>query len=869
MKIHAKRILDAAASGEPIPTPKSIAPFCGRHWVTVYEYLESDPVPAWLYAGIEKWHAENGPIKPKAVDALFSSYMSQAYNRIVKCSIPKTKFIAKKGRPKRYDPNDDDDGPRGGGIPKTKEDEKGDGDSGTGGSEGLGGADARPGKGSIAACRNELQRGKPSGHGGSGGVDPAARDQATSPVGGSSEEGNSERSKLNGSGGEDKCQEKHQSDGKMQRTYGSPSDTSSGETISALSSQSLHQSGLKNLTSSSPISPSRSQMEPQSVSTGCQSTSIRSAIQTSQKTQIQNLNSSIGSAVESLTGSETNSKPANEQDACAIFRRLARSKPEPRRELARLYADCAAAPWAADPDTGEYPTPAAMQKRLQRATGVKIRDRKLNLSTQRRNSAIIEIIGPPFAQHRRDSHDKGAGAYSLGARSNILNGLLKVPEIVSALENHPDVLGKLPSLPTIERLLADRYGPASRNDFRDHLERTIGFRAAYPGQVLLVDATGHPVRYETGDVRGKTKQWIFVCADVASAHVWASEFVTDSESAGWKPSGGITQIAQCDVMLGFLRSLGFYPEWLINDAISTLTEGLRDLHTKNHPAEKLSCGVLCWLGGGVKPYVRMAGRPQGGAHVEAAVRGVKSQLIELSSTAAIRKEFAGLGLKKVTDFRNRLEFTSRLHEAVAKLNDSTLTRRGCSLTRAEIFNLESARQHRANSRHVSNSLFECVDPQTGEVRDDGVPGWWRIAAASRVSQVTGGRVSARVNGQAWAADLVAPEKGFEFKPEGKTALIIPPGCVADSDPETFQVVLIDTDGRGVSYQTCTAQSAKVDEYFQDMRKPLIGSYKALPWTKQDEVNHQRNAAAKVWRRDVSALKQGTTDEPIVDERIED
>ena len=497
-----------------------------------------------------------------------------------------------------------------------------------------------------------------------------------------------------------------------------------------------------------------------------------------------------------------------------------------------------------------------IQKWLRRKTGVVLR--KCETKSDRINAAIRDVLGPAIASHAKDSHDKGAGEYSISQRRNLIRGAMRAPAIIEVIESHPDLRGRdLPSVEKIETLLRARFGPASRENYRDHLERCIGFRAEYAGQVIIVDATGWPVTYRTGEVRGRQKAWLFLAADVASAHLWVSETVATSESEGWRPQDNPG--AQ-DVMLQFARALGFWPEWLINDKISTLTTRLSSIGKGGHPSEYLSLGTLLWFAGGVRPYVRMGGRPTGGAAVESAVRSLKGKLAEISTAKAIQKECDGLGSRAITEYDSRLEFIAAKTQAVAELNARVLSRRGCPLTREQLLQIERGVQARDN-RAQAGDLWDCVDPATGEVMETGVPKWRRIVAAAKPGQIIRGRVSMKLNGKPWTAEVTAPDGGWDFSVEEKDALILPPGARHNDDPESFRLIVIDDERGNPRYQTATAKAIKVDEYWQDLSYPVIGQYKALPWNRADHDADRRDASAKVWRREINPqpLKEGTND----------
>ena len=519
---------------------------------------------------------------------------------------------------------------------------------------------------------------------------------------------------------------------------------------------------------------------------------------------------------------------------------------QPRAE--KFCSTVLAQPFAIDKN-GKSLTRSAIIKRCQRATGINLRKRPRCTAVVRREIAIHEILVGPLAQHRRDAQDKGAGLHSLGSRRAVLEGVLRVPAIQQALKDHPDIR-EIPSRNLIESVMRAELGAVNRAiECKDHLERCLGFRTEYSGQVAVVDATGWPVCFRYGDKREKHKRWIFLNVDVASARVWMAEFSATSESEGWRPKDNPDRQ---DVMLLFLRMMGFFPEWLINDAISTLTDGLRFLKPGQNPSESLSWGMLLWLAGGVRPYVRMGERPTGGAQVERAVRSVKDRLAELGTKRAVMLEAKGAGLQKITGCDNELEFMAQITQAVSELNASKLQRRGCPLTREQLFLNENAQGRRA-ARSIAANLWH-----PGE---NNIPNWRRIIGAAKVGTVNRGRINVRLNGKPWVAELERPGD-LECRPEERTALILPPGARQGDDPESFRIIIIETEGARVQYHPATAKAIKVDEYWQDISKPLIGDFRALPEGAADKFARNRDAAAAEYRSKVAAktvrLKEGTT-----------
>jgi len=537
--------------------------------------------------------------------------------------------------------------------------------------------------------------------------------------------------------------------------------------------------------------------------------------------------------------------PGNWSDARRHYLMLTAIRPEPQAAKRALYTWIAAQSWAVSRD-GKTLSTEAIQKRLARHTGTRLRKRRPELHVQRKHAALIEVLSGPLASHRCDTHDKGAGEYSLGSLRTVLKGVLSNQAIQVALKNHPDILGATPCLSTLEKILRERRGGVDRlKEHRSHdlLERCVGFRAEYAGQVSLVDATGWPVRFRQHDYEKKQKRWLFVHADVASAQVRCANLAATSESEGWRPKDD-----RQDVMLEFLRGMDYFPEWLINDAISTLTVGLRSLHPGVHPSEILSDGVIAWLLGGTTPYVGLGMRPTSHAHAEVAVKCFKEHVVKRGTSRAIAAEMSGAGLTKISDAENELEFLEMLNTALCDLNAGKLHRRGCPKSRQELWDLESAVASRA-LRAQATDLFQPAENGHLKIKN--------LIRATRVGQIVRGRVSVRLADKAWCAEMVVPDGGWQFKAEEKYALILPPGARANDDPEMFRVLVIENDGARVQYHSHTAKSVAVDEYWQDSAAPVVGQFKGLPHNQADEFAKNRDRDKRNYRK---SIRQGTTDE---------
>ena len=490
----------------------------------------------------------------------------------------------------------------------------------------------------------------------------------------------------------------------------------------------------------------------------------------------------------------------------------------------------------------------ALSVRFRRAAGGRLRERPVDLALKERDERIHGLLGAAYSEFRREEHCKGPWLErSVGSRRKILERLLASPRMQAALL---DEAGGIPSLSQVERIVRARQGAVdARVEWKPHLDMTIGFRAEYAGQCFVLDATGFPVRVKNskGGNQKYERRWGHFCFDVASGKGWAYSRPGDSEHAGWDAA-----------LKEFFFSQDFAPEWLNVDQASGLFDGLR--HIGEEKEVKLSEGVLLWLAAGCKPYCHASARPTGGAYVEQNIRAAKDAFNALLVGKAVEKQLAGLGLHPARKFESELAFEAVYREFQAGLNKRTY--RGAA-SREELWRLPSAVTARAK-RALAENLSA---PAPCSTRHAPLFNWQYSIARARVSRLQGARLSARVNGKAQAADLTRESldqlAAAGVRPTEMLALTMPGGMRAGDEPDLVRVVIVEAERYGQpKYHASEARCARVDEYFQDARKPGPGVYHGAFEGAQDVFRRTADAAAASWRKRVTGLKEATNDVPV-------
>jgi hypothetical protein len=442
---------------------------------------------------------------------------------------------------------------------------------------------------------------------------------------------------------------------------------------------------------------------------------------------------------------------------------------------------------------------------------------------QRVDAACDRIAAWIFDSARSEPHSKGAYATRawMFRRDHILGVLDAIGDDIK------DCLGQdeLPSVATIERWLSERYGKADAAlAAAEHYQETIGFRAQWAGQVVLLDATGLPVRVhginQTKDKNGKKAHWLHLAVDLASNHTWTHWNPGRSEYEGWS-----------DALLSILRRLDFAPEWAIIDRIGGVFEALRYLRPGE--ATDLSAGVLAWFAAGVRPYIHASARPTAGAQVERGARGFKQEAARRSLTKRVRESLAGRRNAKGREFANEAAFAEFVSTAEAALNNAKPLQRGNNQrTRAALWaHDESAR--RRDARRLATD-WQARLPE--------------ILGAHKVVSVNSGELTFRQDGRRISARIGT---AVPLRARDSVALVMPSGLLAaDHDPDTMRAIIVEPAPQGgmPRYHAVTAQGRREDWFGQYIDQPIVGSHPvAKPQTVADAEGERRLAAARVAR----------------------
>jgi hypothetical protein len=302
-------------------------------------------------------------------------------------------------------------------------------------------------------------------------------------------------------------------------------------------------------------------------------------------------------------------------------------------------------------------------------------------------------------------------------------------------------------------------------------------------------------------------------------------------------------------------ALGYAPESFNCDQASALFDCLRHIGVEGRVPPR---GILLWLAAGVEPYVHAQARPSGGSHAEAGVKAAKDHLNRLCVKRAVERELAGCGLQRARKFGSELEFGQVFAEFRATANNRVF--RGAQ-TRAEFWALGA-------EQRAARALAENLREITREVDGHPVRRVDEILACARVVPLCGGRLPVRVHGRAVAADLTAGALELLRKREcpaaDLAAVVCQGGLRAGDDPDLVRVVVIQPNERGGQprYHAVEARCAQVDEYFQDLRKPVRGEYRGRVEGTADALARARETAAREHRERVGALREGTTGEVV-------
>lgn len=496
----------------------------------------------------------------------------------------------------------------------------------------------------------------------------------------------------------------------------------------------------------------------------------------------------------------------------------------------------------------------AIRVKLKRLSGqrAQLRRRGKDDYAQERKARILEAVGPALAWLRQNS-TQSKGAYDLrtfGFRRQTLEQILRVPRFMEAA-THPET-GETPTLEYVERVLREAgWNVDARNEPQDFIQRMLGWRPRYAGDVILADWTGLPIKVEgqvfevvnrkTGKKESKYKKFgAHLAVDAATNFTWLDETFGDNEQATWP--------AFLSRLL--FTSLQSAPNFLIMDKVSGVVTSLLNADPENRTGIPCMPEVLAWVAAGVRMIVHTPERANAKGHVEVAAKLVKHrELNALTVRNCLARHMRG-ELATPRKIPSHAEALSVLRKLAGNANTRILTRDGAQIgQRAELWTAADEQARRAE---------RALEP--GAQQD-----WRGVVSRAKCVRVDGRTIRLRFDGVRYAAELQGLDEAGVSRAVRGVAWILPPLPARHLDPEAYQVCLIQEPDQGglPRFHSLTARVSKKDKYGFDEIRPFLGEgYHALPNTQQDEVARTRDLAATAWAAQVKALKQGTTDEPV-------
>lgn len=545
------------------------------------------------------------------------------------------------------------------------------------------------------------------------------------------------------------------------------------------------------------------------------------------------------------------------QDAIAAYRELQIHYTLAKKKA--LYAAVKAhfAPFAQKSDN-------AIQKKLSYDSAIRIRSSAgSDPDIAKRRKIIADVIGPAFTKHRKENtHSKGAYATRcLGSRRKTLEAVLDTPQIAGGLKAELGILAaqaenpKLAEFPSLEyclSILREIVGNVdARSEHLDHLQRTIGWRPRFCGEVICADYTGFPVWVDgahdelpegvSGNKRGFQKHGLHTAVDVGSAYTWLRPTFRDNEFAEWPEF----------LRWLYFEQLDWAPPFIVVDQVSGVWKNFHSPRVGDDGFPALHPNVLAIPAIGSQPYVHQPERATGNAHIETANRIVKDEATYLSVKSALTKELSGHGLTKARKFNSQLEYTRFIGELRERAAKRFLARGGDTRE-----NLLACPEDIAKRQRFLRA------PDAGERYLD-------VVSRTKLARVVGRDLVSRTGGiKAWASvdtESLALAQDFahrEIHAQEWLAYCFPAGLQKADDPEALRVLLIEPRKGQPCYHMLTAHAAKKDRLGFDTRKPHFGEFIAQSDRRQDLLSKMRDEMDREHRARVTALKQGTTDEPI-------
>lgn len=491
-----------------------------------------------------------------------------------------------------------------------------------------------------------------------------------------------------------------------------------------------------------------------------------------------------------------------------------------------------------------------VRRLLNDAAKIRLRRREKVRSVEVKRERILSAVGPALAWLRKqNTHAKGAyDVRTFGFRRQIVEEMLALPFFADAVRDPAS--GELPAVTYVERVLREaEWFVEARNEPEDYIQRTLGWRPRFAGDVILADWTGLPIKVkgavletvnkQSGKKERKYKKFgMHLAVDAATNHTWLDTTYGDNELAGW-PS--------------FLRwllfeGLGYAPNFLVMDQVSGVVTSLR---SADPDAKHITVmpEVLGWVAAGVRLIVHTPERPNAKGHVESAARLIKHRELQaLTVRRCLQRHLQG-DLGKPREFASHAEAARLIAMLPEAANKRILTRDGVKIgARSELWMAQEDQAHRA---------ARAFAPEAATA-------WREVVSRAKAVWCEGRTLMLRHGGIRHVAELTGLDEAGLGKIERAVAWIVPPLPAAHLDPEEYRVCLIDTPEQGglPRFYSLGAKVAKKDRFGFDEARPFLGEgYRALPDTAKDEVAKVRDLAAGTWERQVRALREGTTDSP--------
>ncbi|MBE7462305.1 MAG: hypothetical protein HS116_02320 [Planctomycetes bacterium] len=486
----------------------------------------------------------------------------------------------------------------------------------------------------------------------------------------------------------------------------------------------------------------------------------------------------------------------------------------------------------------------------------KERPRDKDPDVQATRARILESVGPALAWLRKNG-TQTKGAYDLhtfGFRRSTIEEMLELTWFVKAIVNSDT--GVVPTVAYIERVLREaKWFVDAHNEPEDFVQKFLGWRPRFAGDVILVDWTGIPIQVEghvfeivnrrTGKKERRFKKFgAHIAVDAATNYTWCDLTYGDNEFATWP---------------AFLRrllfdDLGYAPNYLIMDKVSGVAASLLNTNPKNKHIAVMPEVIAC-VAAGTRLMLHTPERANAKGHVEVAARLIKHrELNGLSVRRVLEKQIKGtLGKPRVFD--THAEAVQLFNQIPERANKRVLSRDGLKIgPRHELWNAADEQATRAR---------QALDPSAAVT-------WREIVARTKLVEVHGRAASLRMDGVRYTAELTRLDEAGLEKIESGWAWIVPPLPAAHLDPEEYRVCYVRVPEQGglPQFHALGAKISKKDRYGYDEVRPFIGEERyALPNTPADKTKQAIDLAAETWERQIRAT--GTTDSHPREQPVDD